>query len=153
MDATSYLRHFVDFANERPGTNHVLFSMVTNQGPSGAEPNQRDAVASYASGTLSSDHRGGIDGRVRQYFSDRRYPDLPRHPFDGSRTDDLGVEIRVDGEQGEITLIGHSWGGGRQTLTELHQHDDVLVAKGASAGNQTPSALFVISLGKATAPG
>ncbi len=38
--------------------------MVTNQGPSGDEPNQQAPVASYAFGFLSSDYRGGMDGRV-----------------------------------------------------------------------------------------
>lgn len=153
MDPTTYLRDHIEFANERPGTNQVLFSMVTNQGPGGTEPNQRASVASYASGHLSSDPQGGVSGRVRQYFDDRTYPDLPRAPFDRNRTDDLGVEIRLDGDTGQITLVAYSWGGGRNTLTDVHQHDDVLVARGASVGNQTRSALYVISLGKVLAPG
>ncbi len=152
METTAFLRHYVDFANQRPGTNRVRITMVTNQAYGGAEPNQRLAVASFASGELSSDYRGGIDGRLRQYFSDRPYPELPRHPFDGNRTDDLGVEIRVDGDSGDITLVGYSWGGGRATLTDLQHRDEVLVATGPSIGNQTESALYVISLGQAIAP-
>ena len=153
MDTTKYLQHYVGFANERPGTNQVMVSMVTNQPHGGAEPDQRVAVASYAFGHLSSDYQGGVNGRLRQYFSDRRYPDLPRPPFDSNRTDDLGVEIALDGDTGRITLVGHSWGGGRHTLTDVQLLDGVLVASGPSVGNQTTSALYVISLGTAVAPG
>ncbi len=153
MSPASYLKHYVDFANERPGINQVLFSMVTNQGPVGTEPNQRVAAASYAEGYLSSDNRGGISGRMRQYFSDRSYPERPPAPFNRNQTDDLGVEISLDSGPGRITLTAHSWGDGRQTLTDIHQHDEVLVATGGSIGNQTASALYVISLGKTIAPG
>jgi hypothetical protein len=153
MDPNTYLRHYLDFANARPGTNYVLFSMVTNQAAGGTEPNQQTPIASYAEGVLSSDGRGGISGRVRQYFGDRREPGSPPTPFDESRHDDLGVEITADGGTGVVTLVAHSWGGGRNTLTALHGQDGVLVATGASVGNQTDATLYAISLGQTVAPG
>jgi hypothetical protein len=154
MDPNSFVKQYLDFANARPGDNVVLFSMVTLQSAGGDEPNQRPSIASYAEGYLTSDGNGGIAGRVGQFFSDRRQPgSRVLAPFDENRTDDLGVEIAVAQEDFPITLVAHSWGGGRQTLTDVHQDGEVLVGVGSSIGNQTKEALYVISLGQSVTPG
>lgn len=147
-----YVRHYVDFANERPGTMVVLFTMVTNQAASGAEPNQQFPSVSYTDGYLSSDGSGGVAGRVSQYFNDRRVPGSPPAPFAPDRTDDLGVEISLE-DGGRITLVAHSWGGGRQTLTDLRHEDDVVVGTGGTVGNESGTALYVLNLGETVAPG
>ncbi len=152
MEATSYLQRHVDFANQRPGTNFVVFTMVTNQGASGTEPNQQYSVVSYAEGYLSSDGSGGVAGRMRQYFNDRRLAGSPPTPFDPGQTDDLGVEIGME-DGGRITLITHSWGGGRQTLADLRQEDEVVLGTGGTVGNQTERATYMISLGQVVGPG
>jgi hypothetical protein len=67
-----------------------------------------------------------IEGTLAQYFSDRRYqPPNAGYawaPFNPNSTDRLGVRIFLeDGitfgiRQGEVVLIGYSWGGGTTTF-------------------------------------
>ncbi len=150
MHPQNYVRHFLNFAS-RNSLNHVWFTMVTNQGGSGSEPNQQPSIASYAFGDLTA-VRGRLSGRARMYFSDRRTPGPVVAPFDENRTDDVGVDIALDGDGVSVTLTAHDWGDAQQTLTGVENRDGVLVATGSSIGNQTPGATYLISLAQATAP-
>lgn len=150
MDPQTYVRRFLDFAS-RSSLNHVWFTLVTNQGGTGAEPNQQPSIASYALGDLI-EVKGRLSGQARAYFSDRRTPGPVIAPFDEHQTDTLGVDIALNGDGVAITLTAHDWGDAQQTLTELENRDGVLVATGGSVGNQTPGATYVISLAQATAP-
>ena len=154
MEPATYVRHYVDFAAGHPD-RRVLFTLVTNQPSGGAEPNQQPAVASYAQGDVASLQKGqGLAGRVMHYFSDRRRPGATRPaPFDENRTEALGVEIAVDGDDVMIDLIAHDWGDSRQRLSDLRVADGALLASGGSIGNQSDSAVYVISLGQTVAPG
>lgn len=152
MEPTEYVRRYLEWTEENPKANYVVFSMVTNQGASGPARNQSPAVASYAHGFLRSDDQGGLAGRVTSYLSDRQRPGSPPAPFDPTQTDDLGVEIALDGGAATVTLVDHSWGGGRQTLAGLRHEDEVLVGTGGSVGNQTATAVYVVSLGTTVAP-
>lgn len=153
MDPLTYVRNFIDFA-ARDGGNHVSFVLVTSQPAGGGEPNQRPAIVSFAEGDLSASNGGRVlSGRARQLFSDRRTAGSWIAPFDENQPDDLGVEITADVDAPWITLTAHDWGDARQTLTDLRWQDGVLVASGATIGNQTPSACYVVSLGQNVAPG
>ncbi len=150
MDPQTYVRRFIDFANQS-SLNHVWFTLVTNQGGTGAEPNQQPPIASYALGDLTA-VKGRLSGRAKMYFSDRRTPGPVLAPFDENQTDDLGVDIALDGDGVAIALTAHDWGDARQTLTNVENRDGVLVATGGSVGNQTPDATYLISLAQVTAP-
>jgi hypothetical protein len=151
MDPKTYFFHYLDHAIADIN-NRVWFTMVTNQGAGGSEPQQRPAVASYALGDLGLANDERLVGPATQYFSDRRRPGAPVAPFDPTRTEDLTVEIGMGGDDLQITLTNHTWGNAQQTLTHVHEHDGALVATGGSVGNQTPSASYVITLGQSTGP-
>ena len=130
----------------------VTCTLVTTQPSSGPDGQQRDAVTSFARGTLRG-RAPGLAGDVQQYFSDRTSGPFAA-PFDPARGERLGVQIALDPLSRLVTLelIAHAWGGARQTLTDLRVASGVLVGRGASIGNLTASALYAFSLGTIVVP-
>ena len=130
----------------------VTCTLVTTQPSSGPDGQQRDAVTSFARGTLWG-RAPGLAGDVQQYFSDRTSGPFAA-PFDPARGERLGVQIALDPLSRLVTLelIAHAWGGARQTLTDLRVASGVLVGRGASIGNLTASALYAFSLGTIVVP-
>lgn len=149
-----HVRHYLDWAV--PFSRGLSVSAVSSQpaaGPAGAQP---FGVVSYADGFLTepSANPNRVEGTLRQYFNDRQHG-TAADPFDPARRDSLGLRITADpaSQSVTVTLVALSWGGGSQNLTNLRLEDGVLVGDGASVGNQTPSALYAISLGTVVIPG
>jgi hypothetical protein len=146
-----YVRRYMDSAARDGGAGCVLASMQPASGP---ERDQRDGVVSFARGTLLVANNHSLSGNLSQYFSDRTYRP-GSDPFDPSVRDLLGISITVNDSSRSVTveLIARSWGDAHQTLEHLRIEDGVLIGDGQSVGNQTPSALYGISLTSVTIPG
>ncbi|HEV2781509.1 MAG TPA: hypothetical protein VGX25_19170 [Actinophytocola sp.] len=149
-----HVRHYLDWTV--PFSRGLTASMVSIQPATGPDGAQTSGIASYAEGFLAepSNSPNKVNGTLSQYFNDRRYS-TSSYPFDPARRDSLGLHITADPttQSVTVTLVALSWGGGSQSLTNLRIEDGVLVGDGASAGGQTPSALYAVSLGTMTIPG
>ncbi|WP_377267604.1 hypothetical protein [Peterkaempfera sp. SMS 1(5)a] len=148
-----HLQTFINWATSNPTAHQVGCVLATIQPAAGAQGAQRDPVVSYARGFLTAGKKS-IAGDLNQYFSDRN-PKGSSNPFDPGRLDRTGVSLAIDDLTGLITveLVAHTWGDARQRLRDIHLQDGVLVASGASIGNQTASALYSISLSTVVVPG
>jgi hypothetical protein len=146
-----HIEHFIDHA-AASDSNAVSCGLVIAQAAAGAEGQQADAIVSYARGTLR-DSRPGLSGELDQYFSDRTGPNASH--FDPAQSERLGMSAAIDPTSGLVTLelIARAWGDARQQLGNLRMEAGVLVADGASVGNQAASALYLFSLATITIPG
>jgi hypothetical protein len=149
---TEYVQRYLAWANATPQVNIVGCVVTSAQPASGDEGVQREAITSFAHGHLAASN-GMLAGDLRQVFSDRTVG-TSADPFDPARPDSVGVNMAIDELTGLITveLVAHTWGDARQTLRNLRIADGVLLGDGESVGNQTPGALYAISLATAVLP-
>jgi hypothetical protein len=136
------------------GGRVVIATLTTAQATVGTTGGQWFPPVSYATGTLTLQTSGALAGSLQQLFSDRTTGSPLFNPFAADHADALGMQVSSSAATSTltVTLTALSWGGGQQTLRDLHIQDGVLVGSGASVGNQTSSALFTISLGTFTRP-
>lgn len=146
------VRELLGWIQAAPNSRVLGCAYTSAQGP-GGQQREHTGIVSYAEGWLRATDTT-ISGRLRQFFSDRR-TGTAANPFDPARHDDLGIQITLEPatESVSIVLIAHSWQDARSVLSNIHVQDGVIVASGPSAGNQTASALYAISLATAIAPG
>jgi hypothetical protein len=148
-----YLRRYIDWVLADPAHHVLNFVLVSTQPASGPEGSQRPPAVGFARGLVRL-HHGGLEdhlyGEGDQYFSDRPHGPAAA-PFSPDTRDRIGLNVfaRQDTRTVRVELVLLSWGYVRSELSGLRIADDVLVGDGPSVGQQTPSALYGLSLGTA----
>ncbi|MGK5640194.1 hypothetical protein ACSNOK_18050 [Streptomyces sp. URMC 126] len=125
-------------------SNFTFFSGVTVVSLQGGE------VARYATGSVAADQRGGVTGRLREYFSDRLFDKRPFvfQPFDVDRTDTSTLTISLAGGP-RATMVLHSWGDTTFGFP-VQDQGEVFFGSGDPVGPVPGRAGFLIAVGPPT---
>jgi hypothetical protein len=127
---------------QQSGKNGVTCTVASNQavaGDTGTSPEP----AGYSTVDLSAADASSVAGNGAQIFSDRRDGG---QPFAVGRADVLGLRLALAPDDSPVvTLQFQSWGGVRQTLSNLRIEDGLLVGDGPAVGGYVDAALYTIS--------
>jgi len=148
----SYVQNLI---NKTDSMNAPFCEVTITQAPSGTVPYQYPSPVGWSVIFMSSTGSQQLGGQGQELFSDRTTGTYPAQPFDRNQADQLGLKLTDNPSTGTatVTLTALSWGGAQQQLTNLRIEDGMLVADGASIGNQPVTGLYVLSCGIQNIPG